>query len=154
MPCIEQALCTLLKTFDAVTAIVGTGANARIRPFRLDQGDIDDNGGVRDAIVIRPAREEHLNDLQGRGGLVRARMQIIAISEIPLSARALAEAIRTNGQDPGTGLAGHEGTYDGVEIQSAMLDSADFDEAEYGDDSDRSFFAVISNYIVEYTETR
>jgi hypothetical protein len=153
MPCIEQALCTLLKTFGAVTAIVGTGADARIRPFRLDQGDIDDNGGVRDSIVIRPVHEDHLNDLSGVGGLVKSRIQVIAISEVPINARTLAEAVRVNGTDPGTGLAGYDGAPDSVTIQSAMLDAKDFAEAPYDDDSDRSFFAVISNYIVEYNET-
>lgn len=103
----HSQLVTLLKSLDAVTAIVGAGDAARIRPdgFQKRDGEIG-----RAAILIEVDRQEHLNDLQGRGGLVVGEVTITCRAATRAASDALAEAVRTNGTDPGTGLAGYAST--------------------------------------------
>lgn len=97
---VEADLRTFLKTLGTVTAIVGSSDDARIRPSRLEESD------TLPAIIIEVDGENPRNSLDGRGGLVYADMNIQCRAFEEDDARALAEAIRVNGTDPGTGLAG------------------------------------------------
>ncbi len=97
---VEANLRTFLKTRDAVTAIVGAGDDARIRPDRLGESD------TPPAIIIEVDDENPRNTIDGLGGLVYADVNIQCRAFEKEDARALAEAVRVNGTDPGTGMAG------------------------------------------------
>lgn len=97
---IEATLRTFLKTLGTVTAIVGSGGDARIRPARYRESD------TLPAIIIEVDSENPRNSLDGLGGLVYADVNIQCRAFEQEDARALAEAVRVNGTDPGTGMAG------------------------------------------------
>lgn len=97
---LEATLRTFLKTLGTVTAIVGTGDDARIRPDRLEETD------TLPAIIIEVDSEDPENSIDGKGGLVYADVNIQCRAFEKEDARALAEAVRVNGTDPGTGMAG------------------------------------------------
>lgn len=134
---VEADLRTVLLTLNAVTALTGTGAAARIRPDKLHQDDNADE----EHIIIEIDNEEHLNDLTGRGGRIMADVTLRCLAKTKAEARALAEAVKLNGTNPGTGLAGYEGTVNGktfdvwVEDEQATIDLAE-------DGSDRAWYAI------------
>mgnify|MGYP002631519982 CR=1 len=143
---IDDALVAYLKTLTAVTAIVGTGDDARIRPDRLEDSD------TRPCIVIEVEDEDPANDLTGTGGLVFTDVSIYSIARTKAAARALAEAIRLNGTDPGTGLAGCHATAASIQFD-AVLYSTQIDYIPLGDGSSRGNWHVNSLYTVSYQET-
>lgn len=143
---IEATLTTYLKTLGAVTAIVGTGNDARIRPDRLEESD------SRPAIAIEIDDEDPQNSLDGLGGLVYADVSIFSSARTKTAARALAEAIRLNGTDPGTGLAGVCTTVGGVQFD-AVLESTQVDYKSLNDGSGQGNWTVNSLYVVSFTET-
>ncbi|MFA7121890.1 MAG: hypothetical protein WC277_10470, partial [Bacilli bacterium] len=100
----EDAIRRKLLTLSAVTAITGTGDSALIRPDRLHATDT--LTATNAAVIVEVDDEEHLNDLEGKS---RRRMSSVTLrcrSRQKARARVLAEAIRVNGMNPGTGLAG------------------------------------------------
>ena len=111
MATIEELIRAALLTMDAVTAIVGEGDAAKIRSDHSDEQD------TPPYIVIEIDNEEHLNDLTGKGGRVMADVNVLCRASTRTSSRLLSEAVRLNGTDPGTGLAGYEGT-----VLSTVLD--------------------------------
>lgn len=143
---IEETLVAFLKTLDAVTAIVGTGDDAKIRPDRLEEFD------DRPAIKMEIDDEDPQNDLIGIGGLVYADVSIFSSARTKTAARALAEAIRINGTDPGTGLAGVKTTVGGVKFD-AVLESTQMDYMPLADGSARGNWSINSLYVVSFTET-
>ena len=140
---IEDDLRSLLLTFDAVTALVGS----RIRPDQLGQGD------ELPAIVIELPDEEHHNDLSGVGGLASATVLITGISEDKTEARAIIEAVRINGTDPGTGLAGFTGGAGDGFIQAAVLERTRQRRVAEDDGSDDGWFEITAQYEIWYEET-
>ena len=96
--------------------------------------------------------DEPQNCLSGTGGLVYANVSIYSTARTKAATRALAEAIRVNGTDPGTGLAGHHGTTGGVTFD-AVLHTRELDFVPATDGSQRGSFIVNSLYIVSYHET-
>lgn len=136
-----EAIRAKLLTLGAVTAITST-----IRPDELMQGD------RLPAIIISVDEEEPQNDLDGHGGLVDATVTISAIDSNPTRARLLAEAIRINGTNPGTGLAGFSGTAGSLEID-AILNRKSSGFVPLGDGSEDGYFSVDSIYTVWYSET-
>jgi hypothetical protein len=139
---IEATLRTFLKTLGTVTAIVGAGNAARIRPDRLGESD------TLPAIIIEVDGEDPENSLDGRGGLVYANVNIQCRAFEKEDARALAEAVRINGTDPGTGMAGtHQTGFDAVlESTSAALFIPE-DAA-----SMKGYFNIDCLYVVSFTE--
>ncbi len=144
---LEVDLRTLLLTFTPVTALVGTGDSARIRPDRLNEADDDS----QPHILIHIVNEEPQNDLSGRGGLVYADVDIECRAKTKAKSRAVAEAVRLNGTDPGTGLAGYTGTpsdtvTDGVleDVQTAIIDAKD--------GSDQEYYTTVCRYVVCHQE--
>lgn len=144
---IEQDLRTLLLTFSAVTAYTGTGASARIRPDKLHQSDDETAAHV----IIEVDSENPLNTLDGLGGRVYARVTLRSRSRVKSTARALAEAIRTNGTDPGTGLAGYNGTVNSHTLD-AVLDGMQTSFTQDDDGSDNGYYDVFSTYICTWAE--
>lgn len=144
---LDADLRTLLLTFDAVTAITGTGDDARIRPDYFPQDET-----ANKSISIEVDNQNHLNDISGKGGLVYADVTLRCRAQQKEDARALAEAIRVNGADPGTGLAGYKGTVAGT-VYDAVLEDEQTSRTPMADGSDRGWFDVFCNYVVSYAET-
>lgn len=143
---IESDLRTVLLTFDAVTALVGTGAAARIRPYALDERD----SKTGQAIIIEVDTAEHANDLAGKGGMVTATVTLSCRAVTLTQARALAEAVRTNSTNPGTGLAGYSEDDPCIE---AVLETESVGITPWDDGSTRAWFVVAQEYTIYTTET-
>ena len=106
---IGQDIIAVLRGLSAVTALVGSGTSARI---------YEDNAPRETTaahIIVEVDGDRSLNDLTGKGGLRISDVNLICRSASRVGADALAEAVRTNGTNPGTGLAGYAGaTFDSV----------------------------------------
>lgn len=146
---IEDGLVALLKTFDAVTAIVGSGDDARIRPDRPHEDDPDDQPGILVAIEA----EEAQNDLEGETGLVKATVVLTSYDREKADARALAEAIRRNGTNPGTGLSGYSGNAGSEGHIDAWWIRNDLEFVQLEEGSDEGWYLVHSEYSVWFTQT-
>jgi hypothetical protein len=142
---IQEAVRAWLLTRTAVTAITST-----IRVDALDQRDKPD---VTACILMTVDRKEYdTQNTDGKSDLVQATMMISAISGGRDSSEALAEAIRINGTDPGTGLMGSRVRSGGLNFD-AMLESQDFGYIQNIDGSDSGLFSVDSQYTVFYYQT-
>lgn len=142
---IEHSLRDLLLTLSAVTDIVGTGGSARIRPDRLGQQD------TRPGIMVEVDLEEPQNSLDGKGGLVYARVTISCRAVTKAVSRTLAEAVRTNNTDPGTGLAGYHGVAGSQEIDAVLEDTiTSFNSKDDG--SDEGWYDTDALYVVSFHE--
>lgn len=144
---IEADIRSALLTMNAVTAIVGTGSSARIRPDRLHEDDDDSLAWI----VIEIDDERRENDLQGQGGLIFASVNILCRAKTKAAARALAEAVRVNGTNPGTGLAGYGGG-SGATFDS-YLESTATSYTPADDGSDQGFYDVNMQFTVIDSET-
>lgn len=143
---IEESLRTYLLTLTALTGIsgIGTGDAAPIRPDRLHETD-DDIG------VIIEVDEDKLNDLTGRGGRVMADVNLVCRARTKEVSRQIAEAIRLNGTDPGTGLAGYTGAA-GSQTIDAWLEDMQTGFVKDEDGSDQGFYDTNCSYVITFTE--
>ncbi|WP_455387490.1 hypothetical protein [Petrachloros mirabilis] len=142
---LEGAIRTALLNMSAVTTLVGTGDDARIRPYMLD--DRDDK--TEEHIIIEVDDANPQNDITGLGGLTYATVNISCRAITPAQANALAIAVKRNGTSPGTGLAGYTGsgtTFD------AVLEDEVTGRALWGDGSQRAWYTVEQTYIMSYSE--
>lgn len=142
---LEADIRTALLGMSAVTALVGTGSSARIRPYMLD--DRDDK--TEEHIIVEVDLAEPANDLMGKGGLTFADVNISCRAMTPALAAALATAVKRNGTNPGTGLAGYSGsstTFD------AWLDGEVTSKVFWDDGSQRAWYTVEQSYRMVYTE--
>jgi len=145
---VEADLRVYLLTLDTVTALVGTGDAARIRPDRLQQSD----NPLQPAIFIEVDNEDKLNNLDGKGGMIYTAVTIRCRARTKAVARTLAEAVRVNGTDPGTGLAGRTGAMNETTYGAVLEDmQTSFTSAAEG--SDQGWYDVFCNYILSVTET-
>ena len=122
---LESELRAALLGMTAVTDIVGT----RI----WDEWFHSD---TYPAVVFEIDNERRENDIEGRGGLVYADINIICRAETRLASRQLAEAVRVNGDtSPGTGLAGYSGNFDSwlEDMQAAVVPKNDSGNAHWYD---------------------
>ena len=145
---VEADIRTVLLSCSAVTALVGTGAASRIRPDKLEQ---DDNEMV-ECVILEVDNEDHLNTLDGLGGRVMANVTVRCHAPTRTRARALAEAVRVNGANPGTGLAGYSGTVNG-HVFDAVLEDEQVAYSPAGEGSDRGYYDVFANYLCTWLET-
>ena len=144
---VEGDLRTLLLTFTPVTALVGTGDSARIRPDKLAQGDDDS----LQSIIIEVDSEQPQNMLDGTSLRRYADVTLVCQARTKAQARALALAIKLNGTDPGTGLAGYGGTVNSVRYD-AWLDDEQTSYASVDEESDEAYYYVFSNYKITWAE--
>jgi hypothetical protein len=100
------------------------------------------------ALVFEIDHEGRENDLEGRGGLVDAQANIICRANTRAEARALAEAVRTNNTDPGTGLAGYAGAFD------AVLDDVVMAAVAKGDGSNAHWYDANMSFTLLWKELR
>ena len=136
---------TALLAMDAVTALVGTAAAARIRPDRLDDRDDKDE----EHIIIEIDRMDPQNDLTGLGGLTYAEVNISCRAATRSQVDVLATAVKRNGTDPGTGLAGYGGS--GTAFHAVLEDEVD-SETPRSDGSQRAWYTVEQTYVMSYAE--
>ncbi|KKK83024.1 hypothetical protein LCGC14_2797550 [marine sediment metagenome] len=145
---VEESIRALLLTLSTVTDKVGTGTAARIRPDRLYQAD----DKTLAAVIVEVDDEEKLNTLDGLGGRVMASVNLKCRARSSKAAsRALAEAVRVNGTDPGTGLAGYTGTVGGMAID-AWLEDMQTSFVKDDDGSDNGFYDTDCAYMITFTE--
>lgn len=144
---VEADLRTYLLTLGTVTALVGTGASARIRPDRLQQSDDE----KQPAIIIEVDDEVPLNTLDGKGGRRYADVTLRCRARQKQQSRALSEAVRLNGTDPGTGLAGYSGTM-GSGTYDAWLDDEQTSFTPDLEGGDQGYYEVFSNYKITFAE--
>lgn len=144
---LEGDIRTALLTMSAVTAKVGTGTSARIRPYRLQT--IDDR--TEEHIIMEVDVQARENTLDGSGGvLVNAAVNLSCRAMTLDEARALAAAVKTNGTNPGTGFAWYGGS--GTAFH-AWLEDETHSEIKWKDDSrERVWHVIDQSYTVQYTE--
>ena len=139
---LEGDIRTALLNMSAVTALVGTGDDARIRPYSLR--DADNQAAAH--IIVEVGQDRPQNDLTGLGGLTYSDVNISCRATTPGNARALANAVKRNGTSPGTGLAGYSGTFD------AVLESEEPTITRRGDNSQRDWHSVELSFTMSQTE--
>lgn len=144
---LESDLRQLLLTFTAVTDLVGTGGAARVRPYVLDEADDDS----QPAVLIEVDADTPLNDLGGLGGLVYSDVNIKCRARTKATSRALAEAVRLNGTDPGTGLAGFSGTAGDSEIDAVLEDMTN-SATSVADGSDEHYYDTDMSFVIGQAE--
>ena len=142
---LEGDIRTALLNMSAVTALVGTGSAARIRPYMLD--DRDDK--TEEHVIIEVDSQSPQNDLTGTGGLTYAEVNISCRAITPTQARALAVAVKRNGTDPGTGLAGYGGS--GTSFDAVLEDEVS-GRTLWNDGSQRAWHTVEQTYVMSFTE--
>lgn len=124
----------------------GSITTSRIRPDRFHKQD------NYPGISIEVDDEDHLNGLDGKGGLVYSEVTVRCRAATRKAARQLAEAVRTNNTDPGTGLAGYDGNVNGHQFDAYLEDEqVSFTSKRAG--SDQGWYDVFCNYICSFTET-
>jgi hypothetical protein len=136
---------TALLAMDAVTALVGTGDDARFRPDRVD--DRDDK--AQPHIVIDIDRATPQNSIDGLGGLTYAEVNISCRAATRTKADALALAVKRNGTSPGTGLAGYGGS--GTAFHAVLEDEVN-SEVPREDGSQRTWYTVEQTYVMSQSE--
>ncbi len=113
MATMEELVRAALLTFTPVTDLVGgTGNDARIETDRIDEND------DLPAIIIEVDDERYQNDLSGTSGRIYVDVNVVCRADDRTGSRALADAVRLNGTDPGTGLHGYKDT-----VLSTVLDA-------------------------------
>lgn len=143
---IETAVRAYLLTLSAVTAITTT-----IRPHELNQDDVPVNS-TASAILIVVLKENFANTIDGKCPLVSANVLVRAINRKLSSTRTLAEAIRVNGTDPGTGMAGANVTTGSLPFM-AMLEEREVDVVRDQDGSDTGMWSTDSLFYLTFNET-
>jgi hypothetical protein len=133
----------LLLTKAAVTALVGT----RIRFDQLTDKD------PLPALVVDVQSEESESDLSGAGGLITAIVEFRAVAATKAAAADILEAIRTNGTDPGTGLAGYTGVAVDADIRAAWFEGREFEAVDSGDGKDSALHVGKATYLIQYVES-
>jgi hypothetical protein len=141
---IEEAIRAYLKTLTAVAAITDV-----IRVDRLVMKEARDGAA---AIVIGIDQELFDNTTAGVCEQVEAKITIGCVSEDEAVARQLALAVRKNGTDPGTGLAGCQVTSGSLPFQ-AMLERRWVSGVPLPDGRDSGLFCAYADYAVFYYET-
>lgn len=141
---LENGMRQVLLSLGAVTAIAGT----RIRPHKLSEEDDlrDPPEGQGPAIIIDVVRDdtaEDLSDDDPREGTARFEVACIALTK--QAAHDLAEAVRTNGTDPGTGLAGYRGAAGDLEFDPCTIvgTSHEFEPADEKSDEGDWYLEVL-----------
>ena len=143
---LEGDIRTALLAMNAVTAYTGSGATtARIRPYKLDPTD----NPKEEHIIIEVDSKNDENWLEGKSGLPLCEVNISCRAMTRALANALAEAVRVNGTDPGTGLAGYGGS--GTEFHSWLVSRTET-TVRWDDKSERKWHSVEMDFRMQYSE--
>lgn len=149
---IESSIRARLLNLAAVTAIVGSGSDARIRPHKLWQKDDLKDGP---AIMVVVNREEDQNDLNCEGGLIIADISVMCVANTNDAARSLAKAVKYNGTSPGTGLAHAEWNLPTapLAVESCCYVYTECGFVFFADESDEGYYYADCHYTVIYAES-
>lgn len=146
---IEADLRTYLLTLSAVTTLVGQ----RIYVDEIPQlADGEEQTDIFPCIVFTVMNETEQTDLDGDGGLVLGQIQIAALSGMKSVARSICEAVRINGTNPGTGLAGYTGTVGTASFTKCVLNDTSMEYWQADDGTDTGLHVVKANYSLWYAE--
>jgi hypothetical protein len=140
---IDGALLARLKDISAVTAIVGSGASARIYAEELPQNP------RFDAIVFKIVNLPRVHASGADPGIVRGRVQVDAWSNSYEGARDLGDAIR--GDNAGSALSRWSGTEDTTVIDDMFLEN-EIPLTEPGVGSEDRLYRNSQDYMVHYKE--
>lgn len=140
---IERAVRDFILTLDAVTAMVPATS---IKPDELLQTD------PLVSIAIEVIEKNYDNDLSGTASLVGAVVVVTSSSTDKSEAQQIADAIQTNGTDPGTGMAGCTVTTGFLPFQ-AMLMKQTFDRLLLPAGANVSRRIVDSQYTLTFNQT-
>lgn len=143
---LEADIRTALLTLDAVTALVGTGDSARIRPYQL--AAIDDR--EEEHIIVEVDSEPREHSLDGGNCLVLATVNLSCRAMTRDAARTLAAAVKTNGTTPGTGLAWYGGS--GTAFDAWIPEAGTPSTIRWGDESKRVWHTVELTVTCQYSE--
>jgi hypothetical protein len=144
---LEGDIRTALLAMSAVTAYTGSNTTtARIRPYKLDPTD----DPTEEHIVIEVDSKNDENDLEGEGGLPLCEVNISCRAMTRTLVNALAEAVRVNGTDPGTGLAGYGGA--STAFHSWLVGRTET-TLRWDDKSGRKWHSVEMDFRMQYSET-
>jgi hypothetical protein len=135
----------LLVGLPAVASIVGAEPAARIRCDYFQAGD---GGPSTPAILVEIDSQAEANDLAGVSGGVIGQFTLTCRAATLEAAAELAEAIRTNGTDPGTGLAG----YSSASLDLVLESSVDTWTAKE-DASEDGWFDTVMSWVNISAET-
>jgi hypothetical protein len=141
---VEAGLIEFIRSLSAVNAI---RPGIPVRVLKMWQRELP---GV---ILIDPAREEYGNTLDGLGGVVAWTGNVIVSAETFDEVRLLLEAIRTNGTDPGSGLAGRAHSLGTFGIQMATMDNTLFQFVSYDDGSDEGYWFAQTAVSIDYQQS-
>lgn len=142
---VGSAVREYLRTLTAVT----TRATA-IRRRRLIQSD----NWMKNDFILLFVNDENFDtqNISGKSDLVTANITISCISSDVDRAWELAEAVRTNNENPGSGLQGAVVREDDYSFD-AMLESRSERDIPNQDGSDSGLVTVDSEYTIKYYET-
>lgn len=134
--------------------IIGLSAFAAQTPVPAVRTDRAMQKDTLPFVIIGFDRETPYTSFEGTGGLVNSFARIRVCASSRESTRAIAEIIRTNNANPGTGLAGYTGTpLAGVTFAAAMHDHDEFDFVFFMDESDEGYYVQDCIYQIQRTET-
>lgn len=141
---IDDELRTVLLTLSAVTDVVGTRIYPDVFPQTAFSADL-----TTPAILIEVDNEESSNDLSGTSDRRFGEVTITCRATTHAAASALAESVRTNDTDPGTGLAGpHRTNFDAWHEDTAVTPVP----APPG--KDPVYWDAVATYRATWTEVR
>ena len=145
---IEEDIRTALLAMDAVAEFNGSGSGDTIviRPDYLEEDDTS----TTPHIVLDIDRDTPQNDISGVGGLRYVEVTITCRATTKADSKSLAEAVRVNGTNPGTGLAGYGGS--GTSFDAVLMDEVRAVES-FDDNSGRWWHVAVQSYVASYTET-
>jgi hypothetical protein len=144
---LEGDIRTALLTMSEVTALVGTGDSARIRPEQLASID----ARTEEHIIIEVDDQPRENTLDGTNGcFVNPSVNLSCRAMTRKAARALAAAVKLNGTDPGTGLAFYGGS--GTAFSSWVEDETPSTITWKDGSKERIWYTVELSLRVQYTE--
>ncbi len=129
-----------LLTMPAVTALVGS-VSATARVWNSWQ-----RVNAYPCIVMDIDREVEQNDLSGLPDLIVAEVTITCRDNTHDGSDALQQAVRNNGTNPGTGLAGYSGTF------QAILDDTVHAEVPKNDGSGAHWYDHVMTFTILWNE--
>ena len=134
----------------AMAAVADYNGSAAADEMVIRYGYLEEDDEPTDPhIVIDIDTDTPQNDLDGTGGLRYADLTLTCRAMTMAHSKALAEAVRTNGTDPGTGMAGY-GT--AATVFQAVLEDEVRSTEPFDDNSGRMWHVTIQSYTVSYGE--
>jgi len=137
---IDAALRTILANDADVTALVGSGSNARIYPMLVPEN------GTYPCITYQEISYIIPRGLVNAAGPATSRYQFNCWARTALAAKELAEAVRG-------GLDGYQGAVGGISFQLVRMVNRNDTLEESADQELERAFGVMLDFLATYVET-